>query len=52
MYDDVDVGVFGCHGHGSAAEDGDLRDALVEEHLMKAGRADEAGCAGEDEMHA
>lgn len=53
VQDDVDARVAGVvgHGDGAAREDGDARDVLGLEHGVEDRGADEAGCAGEDEMH-
>ena len=51
MYDNVCLCVAFGLGNRSPGEDGDFRDGGGGEHLMEDGRADEACCSCEDEMH-
>lgn len=51
MYDDLHLFVAFGLGDGSAGEDRDGCDIGGVDHMVENCAADEAGCAGEDEMH-
>ena len=51
MDDDMGFWVLCGHGHGFPAEDRNARDVGRVEHVVEAGRADEARGSCQDEMH-
>lgn len=51
MYDDIGLLVAFGLGDGSAGENRDFANGGSGEHMLEHTGADEACCAGEDEMH-
>jgi hypothetical protein len=51
VYDDLDFLVAFGLGDGAAGEHGDFGDGGGDDHVLQHGGADEAGRAGENEMH-